>query len=144
MIESGSNMDPDPKPWFIGYNLLHCAGRREDTDEKGSEEVRTTVSSTIRFRPSVEDNLKAVTCEAQHPALQAGPLTASLNIFVQRECIDLMFQTFYHLLVPSPPPPPISLSSTGVYSYLTFFFVDPTFFYRSEYQYNTSLLIPVC
>jgi hypothetical protein len=88
-------MDPDPKPWLIDCNLVPCAGRREDTDEKGSEEVRTTVSSTIRFRPTVEDNLKAVTCEAQHPALQAGPLTASLNIFVQRECIDLKLNTFW-------------------------------------------------
>ncbi len=116
MIESGSNSDPDPKPWFIGCIVVPCAGRREDTDEKGSEEVRTTVSSTIRFRPSVEDNLKAVTCEAQHPALQAGPLTASLNIFVQRECIDLKLHTFLSPPgTPFPPPPLISLSSTLTY-----------------------------
>jgi hypothetical protein len=62
-------------------------------DEKGSEEVRTTVSSMIRFRPTVEDNLKAVTCEAQHPAL-THPLTASLNIFVQRK--NLLLSTVFN------------------------------------------------
>ncbi len=87
--DPGSGINISGSATLIDFNLVPCAGRREDTDEKGSEEVRTTVSSTIRFRPTVEDNLKAVTCEAQHPALQAGPLTASLNIFVQREFIGL-------------------------------------------------------
>ena len=72
-------------PDFCLTFSVKFAGRREDVDEKGSDEVRTTVSSTIRFRPTIEDNMKAVTCEAQHPALQSGPLTASLNIFVQRK-----------------------------------------------------------
>ncbi len=52
-------------------------------EEKGSTDRRITVLSTIRFRPTAVDNLKTIACEAQHPALTGGALTASLQIFVQ-------------------------------------------------------------
>jgi len=74
-----------PKPdiiWYRGGEEF-VAGRREDSDDKGSLPERTTVTSILRFKPSAGDNLANIACEAQHPALQSRPLRASVKMFVQ-------------------------------------------------------------
>ena len=65
------------------------AGRREDSDDKGSLPERTTVTSVLRFKPSAGDNLANIACEAQHPALQSRPLRASVKMFVQCKFLHL-------------------------------------------------------
>ena len=61
---------------------------REDSVEDGSAGGgRKTVTSTIKFRPTSRDNKASYACEAQHPAIGAGPpMRVAVVLSVQCEC----------------------------------------------------------
>ena len=70
---------------LLFITLFISAGRREDSEDKGSLPDRQTVTSILRFRPTARDNLANIACEAQHPALTKEPLRAFVKMFVQCE-----------------------------------------------------------
>ena len=67
----------------IPIHYFYFSGRLEDKETKGSSEKRTTLTSTLKFRPGIADNLRTVRCEAGHPALPDASLAAELQISVQ-------------------------------------------------------------
>ena len=67
----------------IHMHYFYFSGRLEDKETKGSSEKRTTLTSTLKFRPGIADNLRTVRCEAGHPALPDASLAAELQISVQ-------------------------------------------------------------
>lgn len=52
-------------------------------------EGRTTVMSTIKFRPTARDNSATYACEAQHPALHSSIMRVSVVLSVMCK-FDLM------------------------------------------------------
>jgi hypothetical protein len=66
--------------------FLSFSDTRLDDDKIGSgPDGRVTSTSTIRFRPTAEDNGVTWACEAEHQAIVYSPLRASVLLSVLRE-----------------------------------------------------------